>query len=130
MALLVRGDTRGKSLPVGFDIRREIVRPLVLRQGDHDVERDRHPRLVAQARASPAALPIHLPIHRGLPERGAPHAVEQAVLVYVIEDRGRGQPADRIVAGHVARFEHDPFDLWREGAARTSLENAAYEDGE
>src|SRR5215471_5385308 len=90
VALLVRGNARGESLPVGLDIEGKIAQPLVLRQGDHDGERDRHRALLAQARANLGALPVHVPARRGLAERAASHVVEQAILVYVIEDRGRG----------------------------------------
>src|SRR5262245_44074654 len=56
VALLVRGDASGESLPVGLDIRREIAQPLVLWQGDHDIERDSHRGLLAQASANLDAL--------------------------------------------------------------------------
>src|SRR2546427_3411172 len=128
MTLLMRGDSRGESLPVRPDVLREVVQLVVLRQRDHEFERNRHRFGAAQGRASLDTSPVDAPFPGRQADRAAGLSVKQAVPLDVVEDRARCRPADRVVPGRTARLEHDPLSLWRKTG--TPPENDEYKDGE
>src|SRR3989442_3261038 len=128
MTLLMRGDSRGESLPVRPDVLREVVQLVVLRQRDHEFERNRHRFGAAQGRASLDPSTVDAPFPGRQADRAAGLSVKQAVLLDVVEDRARGRPADRVVPGRTARLEHDPLSLWSKTG--TLPENDEYKDGE
>src|SRR2546427_20117 len=108
----MRGDSRGEPLPVRPGVPREVVQLVVLRQRDHEVERNRHRFGAAQARASLDTSPVDAPFPGRQADRAAGLIVKQAVPFDVVEDRARGRPADRVEPGRTARLEHDPLSLW------------------
>src|SRR2546422_11609981 len=128
MTLLMRGDSRGESLPVRPDVLREVVQLVVLRQRAHEFERNRHRFGGPQGWASLDPSPVDAPFPGRQADRAASLSVKQAVLLDVVEDRARCRPADRVVPGRTARLEHDPLSLWRKTG--TLPENDEYKDGE